>query len=271
MANPDGSFIWYELSTPDPDAATAFYGAVVGWTIGGAPAGPIDYRMIGAPDGAVGGVMRLDAAMQAGGARPVWLGYLGVADVDAKMAAVKQAGGGVIVPPTDIPDVGRFALLTDPAGAPFYVICGDSPEPSNSFARTGSLGRCAWNELATPDQSAALAFYGSLFGMEKTGAMSMGPMGDYSFLSHAGQEIGAMADARQGGMPPGWTFYFRVRDVDAAAQAIADGGGTVFMGPHTVPTGERIVIATDPQGATFGLVDAGDGRPAAVEPGTRPA
>ena len=70
MANKHGDFIWYELATPDPDASKAFYDDVVGWTIEAAPSGPMDYRMIAAADGLVGGVARLSPDMEAGGARP---------------------------------------------------------------------------------------------------------------------------------------------------------------------------------------------------------
>ena len=60
MTNPHGNFIWYELLTPDPDAAKRFYDAVVGWDIEPAPSGEMDYRMITIPKaGNVGGVMRL--------------------------------------------------------------------------------------------------------------------------------------------------------------------------------------------------------------------
>jgi predicted enzyme related to lactoylglutathione lyase len=225
---------------------------VVGWQVGGRPDGGMDYRMIDAGDGLVGGVMTMGADMIAGGARPGWLAYFGVADVDAKAAAVTDAGGQVIVPPTDIPGVGRFAFVTDPAGAPFYLMRGDSSEASGAFA-PGRPGHGAWHELTTLDQDAALAFYGPLLGIEKTGAMPMGPMGDYSFLSHAGAELGAMMNVPEG-RPPAWTIYFTVNDVDAAAPVIAAHGGQVAMGPMEVPGGQRIVVATDPHGAMFGLV-----------------
>ena len=69
MTNPHGSFIWYELMTPDPDAAMVFYDAVVGWHIEAQPAGEMDYRMITIPGaGNAGGVLRLTDEMQSHGA-----------------------------------------------------------------------------------------------------------------------------------------------------------------------------------------------------------
>src|SRR5438046_475176 len=88
-----GSYIWYELMTPDPVGAKAFYDAVVGWNIGDpAPAGSVEYRMIGRSDGGnAGGVLTLTGDMQQHGARPTWLGYICVDDVDESVASIEQA------------------------------------------------------------------------------------------------------------------------------------------------------------------------------------
>src|SRR3546814_8741416 len=93
------NFIWYERMTSDPAGAARFYGAVVGWTIAAdrdPAAGDVDYRMIVRGDGGnAGGVLALNADMLAGGARPAWMGYLEVADVDAAVAAIEADGGAV--------------------------------------------------------------------------------------------------------------------------------------------------------------------------------
>ena len=119
--NPPGDFIWYELMTPDAEGAKAFYDAVVGWNIGEGVAEFNGYRMINTGDGgAAGGVLPLDDEMQQHGARPTWLGYISVRDVDSKVAAIEESGGKSLMPPTDIPNVGRIAMVADPQGAPFY-------------------------------------------------------------------------------------------------------------------------------------------------------
>ena len=96
MANPHGSFIWYELMSGDPDASKKFYDDVVGWKVGAKPPGDMDYRMISAPDGDVGGVLRLTEEMRKHGAHPVWLGYFGVDDVDKTVAKITAAGGSYV-------------------------------------------------------------------------------------------------------------------------------------------------------------------------------
>jgi predicted enzyme related to lactoylglutathione lyase len=256
MANPHGSFIWYELMSKDPNASKKFYDDVVGWNIGPKPPADMDYRMISAADGHVGGVLRLTDEMSAHGARPTWLGYFGVDDVDDTVAKIVASGGKVLMPAWNIPDVGRIAMLTDPQGIPFYVMRGATDGTSTAFGRM-TMGHVSWNELMTPDQNAALAFYGSIFGIVKSGAMQMGELGDYTFLQHDNAGIGAMMTNPPGGRPPGWGFYFRVPEIESAKNRILKGGGTVTQGPMEVPGGEMVLSAVDPNGAAFGLVAPG--------------
>ena len=257
MANPHGTPIWYELMTPDPDAATAFYNPLVNWAIDPRrPGDDVDYRMIKAEGEDVGGVMRLGPDMAASGAEPSWLFYVGVDDVDATAEKAKGLGAHALVPPTDIPDVGRFALLTDPQGAPFYIMRGATGGTSRAFAPEVD-GHGSWNELWTSDGPAALAFYGELFGWENRETMDMGPMGGYHFLDLGDVRLGAVAQTPADGQRPRWNLYFRVPDVDAAIERVTAGGGTVTTGPHDVPGGSRIVMGTDPQSASFALVAPG--------------
>jgi predicted enzyme related to lactoylglutathione lyase len=258
MPNPEGTPIWYELLSTDPDASKKFYDHVVGWTVEAEPAGEMDYRMIATSGGDnVGGVMRLTPEMQSGGAKPTWLFYIGVDDVDASVAKVVANGGNVLMPAWDIPGVGRIAFVTDPQGIPFYIMKGALDQSSTAFDRTG-MGKCNWNELITPDQVAGNAFYADTFGWRYPDKMEMpGDMGDYVFIDVAGTQIGAtMKDP--GGPAPGWRFYFRAPDIEAAAAKVAEAGGTVMMGPHDVPGGDRIIVATDPHGIVFGVVGPGN-------------
>lgn len=252
MPGSNGKLIWYELMTTDADAARAFYSEVVGWTIGEGQ-GDSGYAMIGMPDGMVGGLLPLTQAMRDHGASPAWLMYVAVDDVDATAAAIEQAGGHILMPAWDIPQ-GRVAMVADPQGAPFYVMTPIAPEGGGASASFSSTlpGRCTWNELRTTDLESALGFYDRHFGWAVSGSMPMGPMGDYMFLTHGDDRIGGAMGS--GGQPAKWTHYFRVADIDAAVAAIEAGGGTVLNGPHEVPGGDRVVIASDPQGARVGFV-----------------
>ena len=263
MVNPHGTPIWYELVSQDADAARAFYESVLGWRIDDRPTGEMDYRMIAVPGGDnVGGLAGLGPTTPAAAATPGWRFYLGVDDVDEAAARVVAAGGGIAIPPFDLPGIGRMALVSDPGGTTFFVMRGASDEDSTAFDRTG-MGKCNWNELASPDHAAANAFYAAVFGWTYPDKMTMpGDLGDYVFVQVADETIGATmpagaGPAGAGGAPAGWRFYFRAPDIDAAADAVRARGGVVHMGPQEVPGGERIIVASDPHGAMFGVVGPG--------------
>ncbi len=255
MANRHGTPIWYEVMTTDSDAAETFYSAVVGWTVQRSQQPGMDYRMLMTGDRGTGGIFALDQAMLDAGAKPAWLGYIGVDDVDAAAEKVKSLGGHIFVPPSDIPNVGRFAFCADPQGVPFYVMRGNSPDDSHAFDRS-AVGACGWNELYAADKDAAFDFYGQMFGWVKAGSMDMGEMGTYDFIGLGDEQIGAIMTNPPQSPVPHWNYYFRVASINAAKAAIEANGGTIFMGPMEVPTGDHVIGGADPQGAAFSVVGA---------------
>jgi predicted enzyme related to lactoylglutathione lyase len=267
MANHHGDFVWYELITPDVDAAQAFYAPLLGWTVRDAGVPGIDYRLAATAECDVAGIMRMPAGAPMS---PAWLGYVGVEDVDAMAEAFRAEGGTVHLPPTDVSGVGRFALVSDPQGALLYVIRTIPPDARPdaeslpfSYDRPRP-GHCAWNELVTSDPSAALHFYGRRFGWIHGGEIDMGELGAYQFLRHAGRApegsppmqgiLGAVMRCPPGTPRSAWTYYFRVPDIDAAVAHVGAHGGTVTVPPMEIPGGEFSMNAVDPQGTPFALV-----------------
>jgi hypothetical protein len=257
MANPDGTPIWFELTTPDQDAAQDFYEAVAGWRIAPSPMPEHGgYRIAGAGDGeAVGGIM---APPPGTAGMPGWTLYFAANDVDAVAARVTRLGGTLFMAPMDIPHVGRFAVVGDPQGVAFSIMQGASPEGSTAFRTIGSdasLGHGVWIELATPDPDGALAFYAALFGWSKQGAMPMGAMGDYVFLgTRDGVRPGAMMSSTTTGAPARWNWYVQVPDIDAAIAAAQEKGGTLIQGPDQIPGGDYSANLDDEQGFRIGIV-----------------
>lgn len=257
MANHHGDFIWYELMTTDADAAQDFYAGLVGWSFSDSGQDGMDYRMFRKDGTEVGGLMPLTQDMLDGGAQPLWAGYIGVDDVDATAAEITAAGGTVTMEPQDIPDVGRFAFVADPQGVPFYIMRGSSDEPSESFALgTPREGHCAWTELATADLPTAESFYERVFGWAKGDTMDMGEMGPYDMYRNPPHEnmLGAMMGKPEAMPVSLWSYYFRVPDIDAAADYTKANGGQVLNGPMEIPGGEFVFAGLDPQGAMFSLL-----------------
>lgn len=266
MRNQHGDFVWYELLSPDPAASAAFYAPLLDWQVREDP----EYAEISASEGMVGGMLKLTPEMTAGGARPAWLGYIHVDDVDRTVASIRQGGGTLLMPARDMENVGRFALVADPQGAPFYVI---TPTPSGNSSDATShafsydrprVGHCAWNELVTSDPAAAIHFYGERFGWVNDGGMDIPGIGRYEFLRHVGRApdgtppgagmLGAVMPRMPQINASAWAFYFRVADIDAALARIRSSGGTIVVEPTAIPGGEFSLNAIDPHGAHFALV-----------------
>jgi len=254
-----GHLIWYELMTPDAEGSKAFYDSVVGWNISEPAPEFQGYRMIGRSDGGnAGGVLPLTDEMQQHGARPTWLGYVGVDDADAAVRSIAQAGGKTLMGPTDIPNVGRIAMVADPQGVPFYVMKpippqGRENEQSDVFS-VDQPQRVRWNELSTTDPDAAINFYRDQFGWNQEGEMDMGAMGKYRFIHSHGTRIGAVMRKPDQLPTSRWSYYIGVDDIDRAADAVKSGGGQILHGPMEIPGGEFSLSGLDPQGAAFGLV-----------------
>jgi uncharacterized protein len=244
---PRGRFVWYDLMTTDPKAAPDFYSAVAGWGIQ-AWDGAMPYTMWTNGGTPLGGVMQI----QDPGAPPHWLAYIATPNVDETAKEAEGLGAKVLVPPTDIPNVGRFSVLADPQGAVFagFTSFGETP----GHEGPANVGEFSWAELATHDSPAAFRFYERLFGWEKTTSADMGEMGMYHMYGRNGVELGGMFNkpAMMPG-PPAWLYYIRVDDVNRAIEAVKAKGGQVLMGPHEVPGGDLIAQCLDRQGAAFAL------------------
>jgi uncharacterized protein len=247
------TFVWYELMTTDAKAAESFYSKVVGWAPQHAGQAGIDYTLLLAGAVPMAGLMALDKEACDAGARPCWVGYVGVADVDAHVGRVTRAGGKVHVPPTDIPNIGRFAMVTDPQGATFNLFkpVSDMPPAPADPATPGTIG---WHELMAADGEKAFAFYADLFGWTRDEAIDMGAMGRYQLFAAGGPAIGGMMTKPAEVPAPFWGYYFQVDAIGAALERLKGAGGKVINGPMEVPGGSWIVQGVDPQGAMFSLV-----------------
>ncbi len=129
-----GRFVWYELLTSDPDAATDFYTELIGWGTAEWGEGENPYVMWTTdetPEGSMGGVIPLTEEAKKAGAPPHWLPYVGASDIEATVSEAQKLGGKVIVPLTEIPTVGRFAVLSDPQGAGFAVFAPAEQAPGH--------------------------------------------------------------------------------------------------------------------------------------------
>jgi uncharacterized protein len=249
-----GQFIWYELTTPDPDAAQKFYPRFTGW---GTQKFDSDYSMWTTGGAPFAGIFRLGPEMRAQGVPPNWMPYVETNDVGKTAELAGSLGGKVVTGPTDIPGTGRFAVLQDPQGAVFGIYKPNGQ--SQAWDGTPVVGRFSWHELMTTDWKAAWEFYQTLFGWERQGEMDMGGGNLYAMWGK-GRMFGGMFDRppEMSSMQPFWLVYIHVKDVGKAMD-IATKAGAFVQRPRLEIPGGTIAILGDPQGAGFALHDLSAG------------
>ena len=252
MADAPGRFVWYELMTPDVEAAKVFYADVMGWGTTNASMPGSAYSFFTAGETRICGLLELPAGARAGGAIPFWIGFIEVNDVDAAADRVWELGGTVYVPPKDIPGRRRFSVFADRQQATVGLLkwLKVRPEPSPEPGEPVGVG---WHELLAVDREAAWSFYSRLLEWRKEGAIA-GPMGLYQPFSAGGQTIGAMVTKPPMVPAAFWLYYFNVGDIDAAMKRVTAGGGRTLGSPVYMQNGRWGVQCTDPQGAMFSLI-----------------
>jgi predicted enzyme related to lactoylglutathione lyase len=253
MATQASRFVWYELMTNNMGAAAAFYQSVVGWQARPLESAAIPYSIFSMGDTGIAGLMPNEGAGIPKGIPPCWNGYLSVPNVDDYAQRVVDAGGQLKRPAEDIPDVGRFAVVSDPQGAVFMLFSesGGHARPPITLATKGNVG---WHELHAVDGPSAFDFYSKVFGWDRGETIDMGENGVYQLFTVDGEANGGIF-TKMAQMPmPCWLYYFNVDAINAAVAAVKAGGGKLLMEPMEVPTKQWVVQCTDPQGAMFALV-----------------
>jgi uncharacterized protein len=223
-------FFHYVLRTTDAAAARVFYAAVLG------------------RDDAE--IFPLHEQALARGARPHWLGFLEVDEVDAAVAAMVARGATALGPKWANPAGVEAATVRDSGGALLALA-----KPSQQ-ATGGSRPEVVWHHLSTLNLDKAKTDYGELFGWHFEAPRDLGDLGiAHPFAWRPGEaEVGSMSDIV--GRPdrhPHWLPHLRVTTLAPALDSVQAGGG-LFLGPFTLPNGDRVAVCDDPQGAAFALL-----------------
>lgn len=257
MRYPNGLFGWVDLMTRDTATATQFYEGLFGWTHVDQPTpmGPPytqffkDAKLVAGMSPMMPGVPDEIGAF--------WNSYVIVEDADATVEKAQAAGGTVTMPPMDVMDQGRMAMLTDPSGAAFGLWQPGSHQGADVFNVPGSL---TWNELQTRDLAAAMPFYEQVFGWEWTDGTA-GHKAGYKVAHLPGKPGDDQTNAGAEDMPRNvpeeipavWQVYFAVTDAQATVTTALDLGGKVFVAPHETAT-SVVAGILDPNGGRFYVV-----------------
>lgn len=246
-----GDFCWFNLLTPEPDAAREFFGRLLGWTFAEIPG--MGHRVqVGGRD--VGGLFDLAGPGTPPGTPPLIGVMVKVENADAACAKV-AALGGKAMPAFDIMDQGRMAVCFDPNGAEFDLW--EPKKSQGSDADSAAHGAPSWFETLTTDTDRAARFYSALFGWT-TESMPMDGSTYTTFKLGAAYVAGMMAiTPEMGALRPHWATYFTVTDADAAARDAAALGAKVVVPPRDVPGVGRFATLVSPQGVPFSVIRYG--------------
>jgi predicted enzyme related to lactoylglutathione lyase len=228
-------FFHYVLRTTDVAAARAFYAGVL--ENGDAEIVPLHEQAV------------------ARGARPHWLGFLEVGDVDAAASAFAARGATPLGPKWVNPQGLEAAVFRDPGGA-IVALAKPAAAPSSTSAGVSRLD-VAWHALNTVDVDGAKANYGELFGWALEEPLDLGSLGVVHPFAWrpGGAAVGSMSDvATRTGVHPHWLFHFRVGALGPALEAVRTGGGSM-VAPFVLPSGDRVAVCDDPEGAAFALFE----------------
>lgn len=243
---PPGAPNWVDLGTTDVMGATEFYGQLFGWTFQGFGPEAGGYQMI------------LRGGKQVGGLGPAsdpargtsWSVYFDTTDADETAARVSANKGTVVASPTDVMDLGRMAVFTDPDGA--FFSCWQQ-RTHHGAELVGEPGAMVWVELMTTDIDTAKDFYANVLPVT-TRDVPIGDGMNYTLLEADGRSVaGAMQiSPDMGPMSPHWSVFFAVEDCDDAADRAVRLGATEQVRADS-PAG-RFAVLTDPQGGGFSII-----------------
>lgn len=250
---PMGAPCWMDLSTSDPDRASAFYGALFGWSAIDTGEDYGHYISLNKGESAIAGMMgKSDEMGEMKDMPDAWTVYLSVPDAKAATESVRNAGGQVVFDAMEVPGQGSMAIVTSPDGAYFGLW---QPGEHKGFDLHGEHGAPAWHELHSRDLDAAASFYGTLLGAEVSDMeMDGGPR--YKTININGDQQAGLMDADgflPEGVPSHWTVYYGVDDTDRVIALAQDLGGSVLSSAEDTPFGRMATLA-DPMGATFNIV-----------------
>ena len=242
--------------TSDQAAAKQFYTQLFGWDVQEFPMGPNETYTIftrGGDHAAAAYTMQAEQRQQ--GIPPNWVVYVSVDNADRMAERVKALGGQIVAPPFDVQDMGRMAVVTDPAGTHFALW---QPKTHHGTGVTGEPGTVNWVEISVPDRSKVMKFYEDLFGWTFVTGKDMKPAGpndEYPHIAHGDGMQGGLPgpEQRDPNVPAHMLAYFSVADVAASTAKAKSLGASVFVEPMDIGENGKIAVMADPQGAAFAL------------------
>ena len=243
-----GKFVWVDLVTYDVAAASAFYARLFGWRFRDLG----NYSMAFNEERPLAGIFQRPRPENQA-AKPRWIGYISVPNVERAQQSVTEAGGKVLVPPQKMPQRGEQAVFADPEGALFGVVTSSSGDPEDVLP---DIGDWIWMQLLSRDARKASEFYRAVAGYEIIPSTTPGRLRDFVLASedYARATVRTLAKTDTA-IRPVWLPFVRVRSVPDSVALAKQLGGKVWIEPRPDLLDGKVAVITDPTGAAIGLLD----------------
>jgi hypothetical protein len=243
-----GKFVWADLVTDDVPAAQKFYGGLFGWTFRNLG----NYTVAANDERPLCGMFQRPRPADAS-ARPRWLGYISVSNVERARKAVTRSGGRVLAEPRKFPDRGEQAVFADAEGAVFGVVKSSSGDPEDFLPDPGDW---IWIQLMSRDGRQAAEFYRTIGGYEIIENTSSNKLSDY-VLASEGYARATVRTIRTDDerVRPAWLPFVRVKNVGESVVLAKQLGGRVLIEPRPGIFNGKVAVIADPTGAAIGILE----------------
>lgn len=243
-----GQFSWIDIMTPDLRASRNFYSELFDWDMVDIPIDGggvyVEFQFAGR---AVAGMGEMPNDLSNRGTPAAWSSYINVDDVDATADEAEFLGATIEMPPMQVMNEGRMAILVDPVGARISLW---QPGEHLGAEQVNSPTSLCWNELVTPNPEESLRFYGDLFDWEFRRSDEDDSL--YYEILNRGRANGGVIEMTEewGSIAPHWMPYISVFDCDETLEKAIKLGASIDMDPVDITPG-RFAVVIDPQGAAI--------------------
>jgi predicted enzyme related to lactoylglutathione lyase len=256
-----GKFVWADLFTTDPVAATKFYTGLFGWTADTITQHGKAFTVFSNGSRPVAGLAPRPPSNTKRPSR--WIGYISVTDLPSVLKLVSNAGGQVRADARDFPQRGAQAIIADNEGSTVGLLQSTSGDSADDEPKPGDWN---WFELFAKQPQVVSTFYRQVFAYEMAPDLRTERKNDFLLSSGGLARAGVAPLPDREDAKPGWLGVVRVESIDETLARAVKLGGEVLVSPRAAAFESRFAIIADSTGGTVGLVEYVDN----ANPANRP-
>lgn len=245
-----GKFVWADLFTTDPVAATKFYSGLFGWTANTITQDGKAYTVFSNGSRPVAGLAPRPPSNMKRPSR--WISYIAVNHIAATVKLVAKAGGQVRAEAREFPDRGSQAIIADNEGSIIGLLQSSSGDAADTEPKPGDWN---WFELFVKQPQVVASFYRQILAYEMAPDLRTERKNDFMLSSGGIARAGVAPLPDRPEAKPGWLGVVRVASIDEALTRVAKLGGEVLVQPRAAEYESRFAIIADSTGGTVGLVE----------------